>query len=48
MTNADKIRSMSDEEMAKHFSELIKDSREYEYCDSIKDWLKWLQTEVKH
>lgn len=46
MTNADRIRNMTDEELAEHFSNLIKDTREYEYCDDVSDWLKWLQTEV--
>jgi hypothetical protein len=46
-TNGDKIRSMSDEELAEHFSKLIKDTHEYEYCEDVKDWLKWLQEEVK-
>lgn len=47
MTNADRIRNMTDEELAEHFSGLIKDIREYEYCDDVSDWLEWLQTEVK-
>ena len=46
MTNADRIRNMSDEELAEHFSDLIKDTREYEYCEEVSDWLEWLQTEV--
>lgn len=46
MTNADRIRSMSDEELAEHFSNLIKDMHEHEYCEDVEDWLKWLQSEV--
>lgn len=46
-TNADRIRSMSDEELAEHFSELIKDTHENEYCKDVNDWLKWLQSEVE-
>ena len=45
ITNADRIRAMSDEELAIYFSGLIKDTKEYEYCDRVEDWLKWLQTE---
>lgn len=47
MTNADRIRAMSDEELAEHFSELIKDTYENEYCKDVNDWLKWLQSEVE-
>ena len=46
-TNADRIRSMTDEQLAKHFSDLIKDAQEYEYCEDVSDWLKWLQQEIK-
>ena len=46
-TNADRIRSMSDEELAEHFSELIKDTYENEYCKDVNDWLNWLQSEVE-
>lgn len=45
--NADRIRAMSDEELAEHFSELIKDTYENEYCKDVNDWLKWLQSEVE-
>lgn len=45
-TNSDRIRSMSDEELAEHFSGLIKDTGEQEYCEDVEDWLKWLQSEV--
>lgn len=47
MTNADRIRAMSDAELAEHFSELIKDTYENEYCKDVNDWLKWLQSEVE-
>lgn len=47
LSNADRIRAMSDEELANHFSEFIKDSKNNEYCESVNDWLKWLQTEVE-
>ena len=47
MTQADRIRAMSDEELAEHFSELIKDTYENEYCKDVNDWLKWLQSEVE-
>lgn len=46
ITNANRIRAMSDEELAIYFSGLIKDTKEYEYCDRVEDWLKWLQTET--
>ena len=47
MTNADRIRAMSDEELAEHFSKLIKDTHENEYCEDVNDWLEWLQSEVE-
>lgn len=46
-TNADRIRSMSDEELAEHFSELIKDTRKNEYLTGVGDWLLWLQSEAE-
>lgn len=45
-TNADRIRSMTDEELAEHFSGLIRDTKEHEYCQDKDDWLKWLKSEV--
>lgn len=39
-TNADRIRSMTDEEMAIYFSEMF---NAYGYCEP--DFLKWLQQE---
>ena len=47
MTNADRIRNMTDEELAEYFSDLIKDTQEHEYCDDVSDWLDWLQKEVE-
>lgn len=47
MTNADRIRSMSDEELSEHFSKLIKDAHENEYCEDVNDWLNWLQSGVE-
>ena len=46
MTNADRIRNMTDEELAEHFSGLIRDTKEHEYCQDKDDWLKWLKSEV--
>lgn len=57
MTNADRIRSMSDEELAVWIAETsncsdwcilngqCKTKQEYECCENI--WLNWLQKEVK-
>ena len=47
ITNADRIRNMTDEELAEFMSSLIKDTEDYEYCKEDSDWLKWLQAEVK-
>ena len=44
-TNADKIRSMSDEELAEYISELIRNS--HEYMTGEGDWLIWLQSEAE-
>lgn len=44
MTNADRIRNMSDEELAKHFSGLICDINEgVEYHEAQSRWLEWLK-----
>lgn len=44
MTNADRIRAMSDEELAKHFSGLICDINEgVEYHEAPSRWLEWLK-----
>ena len=47
MTNADRIRNMTDEELAEHFSELIKDTKQQEYCEDVSDWLEWLKKKVE-
>lgn len=56
MTRADKIRSMSDEELASKFIEYVDSSGRY-YCsdceyfytieDAIKHELEWLQSEAE-
>lgn len=44
MTNADRIRAMTDEELAKHFSGLICDINEgVEYHEAPSRWLEWLK-----
>ena len=44
MTNADRIRAMSDEELAKHFSGMICDINEgVEYHENPNRWLEWLK-----
>ena len=43
-SNADRIRAMTDEELAKHFSTMICDINEgVEYHAAPKIWLEWLQ-----
>ena len=43
-TNADRIRAMSDEELAKHFSGLICSINEgVEYHEAPSRWLEWLK-----
>lgn len=47
-TNADRIRAMSDEELAKHFSGLICDINEgVEYHANPNRWLEWLRQPVE-
>jgi acetyl-CoA carboxylase beta subunit len=46
MSNADRIRNMTDEELAEHFSGLIRDAEEHEYCQDTSDWLMWLKSEM--
>lgn len=46
-TWGDRIRSMSDEELAVCFPEIINFARETEYCPGVKDWLQWLQSEAE-
>lgn len=44
MTNADRIRSMSDEELAEKIAALCEDKRNgIEYSDDAGLWLFWLQ-----
>ena len=45
-TQADKIRLMSDEELAEFFSERDKIPNRYK-CKEIEDWIKWLQSEAE-
>ena len=45
-TQADKIRSMSDEELAEFFGERDKIPNRYK-CKEIEDWIKWLQSETE-
>ena len=45
-TQADKIRSMSDEELAEFFSERDKIPNRCK-CKEIEDWIKWLQSEAE-
>lgn len=48
ITNADCIRAMSDEELAKHFSGLICDIDEgVEYHENPNTWLEWLKQPAK-
>ena len=47
-TNADRIRAMSDEELAKHFSSMICDINEgVEYHENPNRWLEWLKQTAK-
>lgn len=45
-TQADRIRSMSDEELAEFFSKRDKIPNRYK-CKEIEDWIKWLQSEAE-
>lgn len=45
ITQADKIRAMSDEELAEYLSELIRNASDY--ITGEGDWLQWLKSEVK-
>lgn len=47
ITNYDRIHAMSIEQLAEHFSELIKDTRRNEYLTGVGDWLLWLQSEAE-
>ena len=44
-TWGNKIRSMSDEELAEYLSELIRNASDY--ITGEGDWLQWLKSEVK-
>ena len=46
-TNADRIRNMSDDELAEYLSEVQYYSILRNKADSVKDSLEWLQAEVK-
>ena len=47
LTQADRIRAMSDEELADYLSSLIRSTKVLEYFDDIESWLKWLKSEAK-
>ena len=47
MTNADRIRSMSDEELAEYLTNICRDLWEMFVADPEKMWLEWLKKEVK-
>ncbi len=44
-TNADRIRNMTDEELAEYLSELIRNASDY--ITGEGNWLQWLKSEVK-
>lgn len=45
LTNADRIRSMDNEELAEFLSSLIRNG--HEYLTGEGDWLQWLQSEAE-
>ena len=45
MTNADRIRNMTDEELAEYLVEIVKDA--VFHSEEYQEWLEWLQAEVK-
>lgn len=51
MTNADRIRSMTDEELAGFLKEVKEDYQwanpDYPDCEDYGEWLEWLQSEVE-
>jgi len=49
ITNADRIRAMSDEELAKYLATLIDEANSGSviYSNESYDWLEWLQEYVK-
>lgn len=50
-TNADRIRSMTDEELAGLLKEVKEDYQwanpDYPDCDDCGEWLEWLQSEAE-
>ena len=50
-TNADRIRSMTDEELAGFLKEVKEDYQwanpDYPGCDDCGEWLEWLQSEAE-
>lgn len=44
MTNADRIRVMTDDEMARLFYDMGK--HKYDYPQSIDVWMEWLEQEI--
>ena len=47
MTNADRIRNMTDEKLAEYFKGIQEHTIKSQKIDSVEDMLQWLQTEVK-
>jgi len=51
MTNADRIRSMADEELAGFLKEVKEDYQwanpDYPDCEDYGEWLEWLQSEAE-
>lgn len=49
-TNADRIRSMTDDELAEFLKEVKEDYQwanpDYPDCDDCGEWLEWLQSEA--
>lgn len=45
-SNADRIRAMSDEELAEFFSKRDKIPNTYK-CKEVDDWIQWLQSEAE-
>lgn len=45
MTNADRIRAMTDDELAETIANFVSeiDNGDVRYSDDTNDWLKWLQ-----
>lgn len=51
MTNADRIRNMTDEELARFLKEVKEDYQwanpDYPDCEDYGEWLEWLQSEAE-